>query len=140
MIFGLFKKKEVEKPKYTYETFKLMDQDYDYNEKFGRKHKDELNENDDYSMSKKDMIEYASGRVYKFLPENFPCSIVDDKVFDEDNHYIGRIKKTDLKQVKNALECEITFYDGHYKVIRGGDLERGQANSYFVLEIKIGGV
>jgi len=58
---------------YTYITLDADEQDYDYAEKFYRENKDVLDENDDYNLPKKELLEYYSGKIYRYDPSDFDC-------------------------------------------------------------------
>lgn len=142
-MFNLFKKKEnkplIPMPKYTYDNFDFEYYEEDALKKYS-KMTDELDLNDDYDMTKKEMLEefVYQNKVYRYLPTEFDAYLKDNLVYDEDNFLIGKVKDNDIKKLTDYIKLEIIFHHGKHKYIDFEDeavyVEKGF--NYFTYRIK----
>ena len=109
----------------------------EYADKFLKAYRNELEENEDYNLSAKELKEYYDEeKVYKYEPLKLPMKIEDLDVYsyiDEDDWIrIGRLKK-------NAdLDGELTLYlyPNTYKYVTEDNIEKETEDSYFGVEVK----
>ena len=134
--YGIGKAPERPKRAYTYKTFKLQNQDTDYCNKFAKEHEDELDENDDYRLSKKTLLEDFSGCVFKYDPTGFDCQIKGNEVYDEDGYMVGEIRSGEVQFIGNYVSAEIILYGGKYKYVDYDEINSGDLDHYFELECK----
>ena len=124
---------------YTYITLDADEQDYDYAEKFYRENKDVLDENDDYNLPKKELLEYYSGKIYRYDPSDFDCEIKGKDVYDLDGHYCLTINDKDLELVNKAEHVFLVYINRQYKWIDDDDraVYKEEDFPYFKLKLKI---
>ena len=124
-----------------YETYVLNISINDEAEKFYKKNKiDDLEENDDYSLTKKELFDevYSTDKIYKYLPLEIDCKIVDKKIYDDEGIYIGDIDDKDLYLLDGEYEAKLYFNEGSYKFVDyiNEEIERVKGFSWFDLKIK----
>ena len=147
-IFNLFKKKEEPKPaepqkKIITKYLWLIDEEGIGN-KFFHAYKDDLSENDEYSQTKKEIMDgyYDNGeKIYKYEPFELPFKIDDDKVYsyiDEDKWIpVGTLKKSDKGKLKRSTETELYLMPNYYKRVIYDDIETEHGDAYFGLEVTL---
>lgn len=136
-MFNLFKKKpKTELPKVKYEDHYLNIEEEDKAIRKYEKNTDDLIENDDFHMTKKEMIdEPYQGKFFKYEPTEFDCYLKGVGVYDLDDTYIGDIKKRDLKYLEDYHKAFLVFYHGKYKWTDGDNVYTEKGYSYFKLHI-----
>ena len=124
---------------YTYITLDADEQDYDYAEKFYKENKEVLDENDDYNLPKKELLEYYSGKIYRYDPSDFDCEIKGKDVYDLDGHYCLTINDKDLELVNKAEHVFLVYINRQYKWIDDDDraVYKEEEFPYFKLKLKI---
>ena len=150
-MFNLFKKKTqtvaaepiVYKPKVIMEYLWPVCEE-NVGNKFYRAYKDDLDENDEYSQTKKEILEgyYDSGeKIYKFEPLSIPFKIEEDKVFsyiDEDKWIlVGTLKKKDMRKLAKATKTELFLMANYYKQVYSNDVVTDSGDSYFGVEVTL---
>lgn len=119
-------------PRYRTETNTYWVVDCDCAEKYLRFYRDELEENDDYNLSAKELKEdFCDEKVYKFEPLELPLKMEGLDVYsyreNEEWEKIGRLKKTsDING-----ELELYLYPNTYKYVTEEGIDRETADSYF---------
>lgn len=142
-MFNLFKKKPQKEykpiPRIDYEYFDFEYENSDAESKYLKK-TDELELNDDYDMSKKEMLEefIYEDKVYRYLPTEFDAYLKDGLIYDLDGTEIGKVKDEDIGYLTDYDKLEIVFYHGKHKFIDFDDetvyVEKGF--NYFRYRIK----
>ena len=134
-MFNLFKKKP-KTPEVKYEHLYLdIEEEQEAISKY-ENDTDELIENDDFRMTKKEMIdEPYQEKFFKYEPTEFDCYIKGVGVYDLDDTYIGDIKKRDLKYLEDYHKAFLVFYHGKYKWTDGDRVYTEGGISYFKLHI-----
>ncbi len=128
------KQKEMPKvaPRYRTETNTYWVVDCDCAEKYLRFYRDELEENDDYNLSAKELKEdFCDEKVYKFDPLELPLKMegLDVYSYREENEWekIGRLKKTsDING-----ELELYLYPNIFKYVTEEGISKETDDSYF---------
>lgn len=119
-------------PKYRTETNTYWVVDCDCAEKYLRFYRDELEENDDYNLSAKELKEdFCDEKVYKFEPLELPLKMegLDVYSYREENEWekIGRLKKTsDING-----ELELYLYPNIFKYVTEEGISKETDESYF---------
>lgn len=131
------------KPKTIQEYLWLMDTE-DIGNKFFRAYKEDLDENDDYHMTKKEILDeyYYGDKIYKYEPFSLPFKVEDRKVFSqlEDGEwtFVGNIKKRDIEKYEKSIKSELYLMPNYFKkVIDVETVEADSGDSYFGLEVTI---
>lgn len=125
-------KAEPTAPRYRTETNTYWVVDCDCAEKYLRFYRDELEENDDYNLSAKELKEdFCDEKVYKFEPLELPLKMEGLDVYSyrdkEEWEKIGRLKKTsDING-----ELELYLYPNTYKYVTEEGIDRETEDSYF---------
>ena len=150
-MFNLFKKKTapaepvMQMPKTIMEYLWLKDDDYtEIGNKFYRAYREDLEDNDEYSQTKKEILDgyyYPGDKIYKFEPLSLPFRIEDNMVYSyiKENEWVkvGRIKKTDIKKLAKAIKTELFLMPNYYKKVYSDDVETDHGDSYFGLEVTL---
>ena len=102
--------------------------------------KDDLDINDDYYMSKKELLdEYVyEYKVYQYLPTEFDAYLKDGYIYDDDDFMIGKIKDTDIQYLVDYVNLEIVYHFGKYKYLDfdNNDVYVEKGFNYFTYRIK----
>jgi len=136
------KAEEPARPKKIQEYLWLMDTE-DIGNKFVRAYKEDLDENDDYHMTKKEILdEYFDGdKIYKYEPFSLPFKVEDRKVFSqlEDGEwtFVGNIKKRDIEKYEKSIRTELYLMPNYFKKVNDETVEADSGDSYFGLEVTI---
>ncbi len=120
-------------PRYSTETYWVVD--CDCADKYLKYYKDELEENDEYNLSAKELKEdYMDEKVYKYEPLELPLRMEGLDVYSQRDEWekIGRLKKT------SDLEGELTLklYPNTYKYVSEDGIERETDESYFGVTVR----
>ena len=106
-------------------------------DKFFNFYKQDLDENDEYDWSNKELLEESyEDKVYRYAPFKLDYKIEDGNVYAEmDGEYIltGRLKKTDLDRIDGG---NYFLYPNIYKKINDESVVKGQGDHYFGFYIK----
>ena len=133
---------EDSKPKTIQEYLWLMDTE-DIGNKFYRAYKEDLEENDDYHMTKKEILEqyYYGDKIYKYEPFSLPFKVEDGKVYsyieDEKWMYVGSIKKREIAKYEQSKKTELYLMPNYFKKVNDETVEADSGDSYFGLEVTI---
>jgi len=136
------KAEEPARPKKIQEYLWLMDTE-DIGNKFVRAYKEDLEENDDYHMTKKEILdEYFDGdKIYKYEPFSLPFKVEERKVFSqlEDGEwtFVGNIKKRDMEKYEKSIRAELYLMPNYFKKVNDETVEADSGDSYFGLEVMI---
>ena len=157
----LFKKKELPKeeapkPKVEYVSTYVVGIDYYDSSKLLKDLEDELFENDDYSLSKKELLEeYMDGdKVYQYEPYILRFKIVPEPtnphdpnalkvivMYDNQDYFIGYVPKTKCKALLKSLENNIipslTLVGGKYKQVYDDEIDKDEDDYSYLLEYGI---
>lgn len=140
LIVQLKEKKDIErrtniKPSFITERYWLVDTQN--TDKVFQGYRHELEENDDYHLSAKELREDFTGdKVYKYLPLDLPLKLDGIDVYtyvDKDEWFkVGRLKKgTDTDG-----ECTLRFFVNEYKYITEDNIDKDKGNDYFGVIVK----
>ena len=143
-MFNLFKKKEpvVVKPR-TYQEYLWLVDSEDIGNKFFRAYKEDLDENDDYSQTKKEILEYYDygEKIYKYEPYELPFKVENGEVFSyikEDKWIkIGRLKKTQIKKYEQSSCTCLYLMPNYYKKVYDDEIETDHGDCSFGLEVTL---
>ena len=136
------KVEEPARPKTIQEYLWLMDTE-DIGNKFVKAYKEDLEENDDYHMAKKEILdEYFDGdKIYKYEPFSLPFKVEDGKVYsyieDEKWMYVGSIKKREIAKYEQSKKTELYLMPNYFKKVNDETVEADSGDSYFGLEVTI---
>lgn len=137
------KAEEPARPRTIQEYLWLMDTE-DIGNKFVRAYKEDLEETDDYHMTKKEILDeyYYGDKIYKYEPFSLPFKVEDRKVFSqlEDGEwtFVGNIKKRDIEKYEKSIRTELYLMPNYFKkVIDEETVEADSGDSYFGLEVTI---
>ena len=137
------KAEEPARPRTIQEYLWLMDTE-DIGNKFVRAYKEDLEETDDYHMTKKEILDeyYYGDKIYKYEPFSLPFKVEDRKVFSqlEDGEwtFVGNIKKRDIEKYEKSIRTELYLMPNYFKkVIDEETVETDSGDSYFGLEVTI---
>lgn len=134
--------KTTEKPKrkydYEYRTVRLKEQEYETS--FFRFYKEDFNENDDYTLTKKELIEEHEGeRIYRYYPLQIPFKLDGTDVYsytkEEEWRKVGVITEHEAKLVNNNTSW-LQLYGGSYKQIYDDEVEIDTRDPFFGFLIK----
>ena len=136
------KVEEPARPKTIQEYLWLMDTE-DIGNKFFRAYKEDLEETDEYHMTKKEILdEYFDGdKIYKYEPFSLPFKVEDGKVYsyieDEKWMYVGSIKKREIAKYEQSKKTELYLMPNYFKKVNDETVEADSGDSYFGLEVTI---
>ena len=139
-LFNLFKKKEAPKPAavtppvnvVVWEDRKaFVSMDEKQEKQFKKYIKDEviLHENDDYDLTKKELIEDFEGeRVYRYYPKDIPnWDLADDGTVTVDGIVMGHIQESKIKNIRKSRDeghaYSLTIFGGKYKDVDDDSIE-----------------
>lgn len=134
--------KSTEKPKkkydYEYRTVWLKEQEHE--EAFFRFYHEDFNENDDYSLPKKELIEdYEGERIYKLYPLQIPFKLEGTDVYsytkEEEWRKVGEVTEREAKLINNNTSW-LQLYGGSYKQIYDDEVEVETRDPFFGFLIK----
>lgn len=115
----------------------------DIGNKFFKAYKEDLEENDDYHMTKKEILDtYFDGdKIYKYEPFSLPFKVENNKVYSfiEKNDWIcvGTIKKRDMAKYEQSKYTELHLMPNFFKKVNDESVEADQGDSYFGLEVTL---
>ncbi len=119
----------IQKPKYSYEITYLKE--CQNVERFVKAYKDDFDENDDYSLSAKELKEdYAGERVYKYEPYELPYKLDGNIVYSQIGDEwleVGKLKKG----VKLDDFATFYLYPNEYKYVTEDSVEKENDGAYF---------
>lgn len=134
-MFSLFKKKET-KPKIRTVTNIYYLVDTENAERVRKYYRQDLEENDEYFQSAKELKEYYDHeKVWKYEPFEIPFKLEGRDVYTniEDEWFkIGRLKKT--ADIEGKLTCY--YYVNEYKYVTEDSVEKEKDEDYFGIEVK----
>lgn len=134
-MFSLFKKKET-KPKISIVTNICYLVDTENAERVRKHYRQDLEENDEYFQSAKELKEYYDHeKVWKYEPFEIPFKLEGRDVYTniEDEWFkIGRLKKT--ADIEGKLTCY--YYVNEYKYVTEDSVEKEKDDDYFGIEVK----
>lgn len=134
-MFSLFKKKET-KPKTRTVTNIYYLVDTENAERVRKYYRQDLEENDEYFQSAKELKEYYDHeKVWKYEPFEIPFKLEGRDVYTniEDEWFkIGRLKKT--ADIEGKLTCY--YYVNEYKYVTEDSVEKEKDEDYFGIEVK----
>ena len=130
----LTRTKEPPKPKTKTETVINWVVDTENVNRFIKYYRDELEDNDEYHLSAKELKEeYDHEKVYKYEPLELPLKLNDKEVYSqiEDEWLkVGRLKKTaDLNG-----DLKLYLYVNEYKYVIEDEVTKEKEDSYFGVE------
>lgn len=106
--------------------------------KFFDYYKSHLSEDDDYFMSKKELIEYSYlNRVYKYEPFKLTYKIDDcvvSAMLGDQWVVIGEVSKDDLEKIKNHKSKILYLYPNIYKEIDYDEVKSITKEPYFAFK------
>lgn len=133
-MFSLFKKKET-KPKTRTVTNIYYLVDTENAERVRKYYRQDLEENDEYFQSAKELKEYYDHeKVWKYEPFEIPFKLEGRDVYTniEDEWFkIGRLKKT--ADIEGKLTCY--YYVNEYKYVTEDSVEKEKDEDYFGIEV-----
>ena len=135
-----WKTKEPARPK-TYQDYLWLNDSEEQANRFFKAFKDELQDNDDYHMTKKEILEdYDVGdKIYKYEPFSLPYKVEDGKVYsyieDEEWICVGSLKKRDMAKLEQSIKTELCLMPNYYKKVYSDEIETDQGDSYFGLSV-----
>ena len=118
------------------ETFYNWVVDTENANKFVKAYREDLVENDDYYLSKKELLEnsYEGTKVYKYEPLDLPLKLEGKDVYsyiDEDEWIkVGRLKKNAVIDGKLTLR----LFVNQYKRVGYDSMEKDSGDAYFGVE------
>lgn len=121
--------------------FNILDLDDNVAKNYYRSIIDELELNDDYQLSKKELLdEYMDGdKIYKYLPyDDYKIKLENYDVYvsiDDEYHKLGSITDKAQPYIDDAKKMYLTFYHGEYKIIKDDDVLKDKHDSYFKFNI-----
>ena len=132
-----------DKPTFTTITndFNILDQDENVANNYYKSILENLELNDDYALSKKELLEdyYGDYKVYKFLPyDDYNIKLDNyDVLVSIDGEYfkLGHITDRAKDYIEKAKKMYLTFYHGEYKMITDDDVVKDKHDSYFKFNI-----
>lgn len=123
--------------RYEYETLYLFDSGAE--NKFFNFYKDELEENDEYNLTAKELKEdYMDEKVWKYAPYDLPFRTEGDEVYSVLNDEwvrIGKIKSRDVSKLEEG-EVTLALYPKIYKYVTEEGIQRESDTPYFALTVK----
>ena len=130
-------KKQTQAKRINYIQYSVYPVDQVNADKFFNFYKQDLDENDEYDWSNKELLEDSyEDKVYRYAPFKLDYKIEDGNVYAEmDGEYIltGRLKKTDLDRIDGG---NYFLYPNIYKKINDESVVKGQGDHYFGFYIK----
>ena len=104
--------------------------------RFVKAYKHDLEENDDYSLSAKELREdYEGEKVYKYEPLELPCKLEGHDVYSyiDENEWIkvGRLKKN----ADSDGEIKLRLFVNIYKYVTENSVEKESDEPYFGVEV-----
>lgn len=129
----------VEPRKITYDEYLWLQDTEDVGNKFFQAYKDDLEENDDYHMTKKEILEeyYDGDKIYKYEPFLLPFKVEDGKVYsyikEDEWIYVGSLKKRDIAKYERSKRTELYLMPNYFKKVYDDSVETDSGDSYFGL-------
>ena len=130
--------KPTESKKLTYDEYLWLQDTEEIGNKFYNAYKEDLEENDDYFMTKKEILdEYYSGdKIYKYEPFSLPYKVEDGKVYsyikEDEWLYVGSLKKRDLAKYLRSKKAELYLMPNFFKKVFSDDsVETDHGDTYF---------
>lgn len=121
---------------YSFKYLRIFDQDDAFNRRYRSEHKDEFMEDDDFHLSKKEMIEiYEGSKVYRYLWDPTECTI-DGRNVRYHGQLIGHLAESDLPVLNEGFPTLI-FYPNEYKDVSFDEIEHVKDDPYFMLRVTI---
>ena len=157
LINGILKKKQIRPdfstnswvstkptPKPTSYTEYLWLQDTEeIGNKFFNAYKEDLEENDDYHMTKKEILDeyYDGDKIYKYEPFSVPFKVEGNKVYSfiKENEWIcvGTIKKREIAKYEQSTHTDLQLMPNYFKKVEDDSVEADHGDSYFGLEVTL---
>ena len=134
--------KPIERPKTYTEYLWLMDTE-DIGNKFFRAFREDLEETDEYHMTKKEILdEYFDGdKIYKYEPYSLPFKVEDGKVYsyiEEDKWiYVGSIKRKEIAKYEQSTKTDLQLMPNYFKKVNDETIESDHGDAYFGLEVTL---
>lgn len=134
--------KPIERPK-TYTEYLWLMETEDIGNKFFRAFREDLEETDEYHMTKKEILdEYFDGdKIYKYEPFSLPFKVEDGKVYsyieEEKWIYVGSIKKKEIAKYEQSTETDLQLMPNYFKKVNDETIESDHGDAYFGLEVTL---
>ena len=125
--------------KLTYDEYLWLQDTEDIGNRFYRAYKDDLEENDDYHMTKKEILEdyYDGDKIYKYEPFLLPFKVEDGKVYsyikEDDWVCVGTLKKRDIAKYERSRKSELYLMPNYFKKVYDDEVEADHGDTYFGL-------
>ena len=120
-------------PCWVYKSYKIYNQNQEAVTRFFKNHEEELEDNSDYYLPNKELLEYFNDeKVYQFNETNFPCQIKGNEVWCEDGDLVG-ILKADIPENE---EPSIVMCGGKFKFVGDDSVTTDKHDPWFYLETK----
>ena len=110
--------------------------------KFVRFYKEDLQENDEFYRSNKDLKEdYYNEKIYQYEPLEVPYKIDGDQVFSymkkDEWQFVGRIRETQMFLIEKSIETKLFLMPNTYKRVGDGYVQKESGDAYFGLLVKV---
>ena len=110
--------------------------------KFVRYFKEELQENDEFYRSNKDLKEeYLNEKIFQYEPLEIPYKIEGDQVFsymkNDEWQFVGWIRESQMFLVQKSIETKLFLMPNTYKRVGDGYLQKESGDAYFGLLVKV---
>ena len=110
--------------------------------KFVRYFKEDLQENDEFYRSNKDLKEeYFNEKIFQYEPLEIPYKIEGDQVFsymkNDEWQFVGRIRESQMFLVEKSIETKLFLMPNTYKRVGDGYLQKESGDAYFGLLVKV---
>lgn len=115
----------------------------DIGNQFFKAYKEDLEENDDYHMTKKEILEdyYDGDKIYKYEPFSLPYKVEGNKVYSyiKEGEWIcvGAIKKREIEKYEQSINTELYLMPNFFKKVDDESIVTDSGDSYFGLEVTL---
>lgn len=125
----------------TYQDYLWLQNTDDVGNQFFKAYKDELEESDDYHMTKKEILDeyYDGGKIYKYEPFSLPFKVENGKVYSyikqDEWICVGTIKKREIAKYEQSIKTELCLMPNYFKVVDDDSVITDSGDSYFGLSV-----
>ena len=125
--------------KLTYDEYLWLQDTEDIGNRFFKAFKEDLEENDDYHMTKKEILDeyYPGDKIYKYEPFLLPFKVEEGKVYSYINEgewiCVGALKKRDIAKYERSKRTELYLMPNYFKKVYDDEVETDSGDSYFGL-------
>ena len=111
-------------------------------ERFFKAYRHDMDEDDDYFLSNKELKEDFYDNVYRYFPYQLPFKIENERdvyswISEDEWIFIGKVSRQDLQYLNDSKYQQLFLYANIYKYVTDENVEKIEDDPFFALKVRV---